>query len=133
MTKEKFLIAAQIYYYRVEHSSKKIFDFLDLEVKKGIIEDILQERWLEDYEFDFMVKETDFFDSFLEDHIYNEGEELDDSEFNILSDEQKCKYYETLKKFYNEEEDLEEAWAIHPVNIWYVAYCRERQIKSILD
>ena len=133
MTKEKFLIAAQIYYYRVEHSSKKIFDFLDLEVKKGIIEDILQERWLEDYEFDFMVKETDFFDSFLEDHIYNEGEELDDSEFNILSDEQKCKYYETLKKVYNEEEDLEEEWAIHPVNIWYVAYGRERQIKSILD
>jgi hypothetical protein len=85
-----------------------------------------------------MVENTKYFTDYLEYNVYQEGEELSDSEFNLLSDEQKIEYCELLDKMYNEDEvEYNDGslsyWRNNPLYIWYNSFKREQQIKTVLD
>ena len=84
-----------------------------------------------------MIKDSKHFTEYLKYNIYEGGEELTDEQFNMLSDEQKVEYCELLEKCYIEDieynDDSLEYWHEHPMYIWYSAFKREQQIKTILD
>lgn len=139
MNKEEFLLKAQVYYYKFYGYNDLIFELLDDEVKKAIVEDHITDGVISysHNEFKFMIKNSKYFTEYLKYSIYEAGEELTDDEFNLLSDEQKLEYCEIVEKCYIEDEDEGygglKNWYRHPLYIWYSAFKREQLIKSVLD
>jgi hypothetical protein len=138
MNKENFLIESQVFYY-IEKCDDRLFEFLDERAKVLLIKDRLTNGdSINFHEFKFMVENTKYFTDYLEYNVYQEGEELSDSEFNLLSDEQKIEYCELLDKMYNEDEvEYNDGslsyWRNNPLYIWYNSFKREQQIKTVLD
>lgn len=135
MTKEEFIIQAQVYYYKQE-GIENWFKFLDDDVKVAIVKDTTEEcchlsnneyLWLIDTKNDEFIKS--YYNALI---IYGE-DELEESEFVALPLHLKLDYYVQLKKTYVEDDCLED-FATHwivDLMILYKADWRDEQIESI--
>jgi len=137
MTKEEFLIEAQIHYYGSEYGSEGVFNLMDDEIKLMVIsKDIDDNACLEDYEIIFLNKtNNEKLLTLYSNSIINSGEELSEKQFYLLTEEYKLKWHDMLKHDYYSNGD-DEDWAEGFVAKWYIKYkadWREEQIDNILN
>lgn len=137
MTKEQFLIEAQVYYYNNEYGTPEIFNLLDDDIKYAIIQENIDGygRSLNDWEIDYLIENNSpllisYFESLIDD-----GEELTESDFCRLTLEQMDIWYKMLHNVYIED-GAQIEWKNHWIVDLYIkikADWRDKQINSILN
>lgn len=137
MTKEEFIIQAQVYYYQQE-GEEKWFEFLHDNVRVAIIQASIDYCYhLATYEYLWLIntKNDELIKSYYHALIISGQDELEESEFVALPLHLKLDYYEQLKKAYIEDgylEDFKEHWIVDLI-LLYKADWRDKQINTIFD
>ena len=135
MNREEFLTTAQFTYYVNEEDSREVFELLDFNVKKMVVEFHLKNNHhLLEHELEFLAINcsNDELKKYY-DILIDNGEDLESSVFVFLSDEQIYMWYELLFKSHFEDDCLED-WREYYEKDYnlFKSKVRDKKIDSIL-
>ena len=135
MNREEFLKEAQFDYY-LNNNSEEIFNLLDFEVKKLVIEDNMTNLCQHySHEIGFFINNYD--NEELQKYytiLIDDGEILDDKVQELLNDEQIYMWHNMVYKSLKDDNDLE-SWKLYHEKdfILFKSKLRDKQIDSILN